>query len=131
MINSEKQNWNMDSIMEHIIINYRWVFVMFLLPISLCYDIFYAVRSFVIFTLNSAPKKHLEKVKDVQKQVKAWRDSGMDKPMCTARPGKTMHERLLIMEFITFIEFNYNYNTIYNDLLFCRMANNITAKYGI
>ena len=90
MINSEKQNWNMDSIMEHIIINYRWVFVMFLLPVSLCYDMFYAVRSFVIFTLNSAPKKHLEKVKDVQNQVKAWRDSGMDKPMCTARPGKLL-----------------------------------------
>ena len=87
MINSEKPNWNMDSITEYIIINYRWVFVMFLLPVSLCYDIFYAVRSFVIFKLNSAPKKHLEKVRDVQNQVKAWRDSGMEKPMCTARPG--------------------------------------------
>ena len=90
MINPEKQNWNMDSITEYIIINYRWVFVMFLLPVSLCYDIFYAVRSFVIFKLNSAPKKHLEKVRDVQNQVKAWRDSGMDKPMCTARPGKLL-----------------------------------------
>ena len=86
-MSSEKIKWNLDSITEHIIINYRWVFVMFLLPISLCYDMYYATRSFIIFKLNSAPKKHLEKVRNVQNQIKAWREDGMEKPMCTARPG--------------------------------------------
>ena len=84
---SGKNKWNLDSITEHIIINYRWVFVMFLLPVSLCYDMYYAIRSFIIFQLNSAPKKHLEKVRNVQNQVKEWRVHGMEKPMCTARPG--------------------------------------------
>jgi hypothetical protein len=41
----------------------------------------------VVFKLNSAPVKHLEKVKDVQRQVREWKDLGSDKPMCTARPG--------------------------------------------
>jgi hypothetical protein len=44
-------------------------------------------RSYVIFKLNSAPKKHQEKVGRVQAQVRQWKDSGSDKPMCTARPG--------------------------------------------
>jgi len=81
------QSWNFDSIVEHIIINYRWVFVMFLLPVSFFYDMYFAMRSFIIFKLNSAPQKHLEKVRNIQNQIKEWRDSGMLKPMCTARPG--------------------------------------------
>jgi len=80
-------HWDMESITEHVIIHYRWVFVMFLLPISLCYDIYSAVRNYVVFTMSSAPTKHLEKVKDVQRQVKDWQDLGSVKPMCTARPG--------------------------------------------
>ena len=72
---------------EHIIIHYRWVFVMFLLPVSLLYDIFFAVRSYIVFKMNSAPSKHLEKVKEVQRQVREWNDAGSLQPMCTARPG--------------------------------------------
>ena len=92
MVNHQEEKpsskiWTFDSIMEHIIIHYRWILVMFLLPVSLFYDMYMALRSFVIFKLNSAPKKHLEKVRKVQNQVKAWRESGMTKPMCTARPG--------------------------------------------
>ena len=79
--------WDMDSITEHVIIHYRWVFVMFLLPVSLCYDIYSALRSYIVFKMNSAPTKHLEKVKEVQRQVRQWKDSGADQPMCTARPG--------------------------------------------
>ena len=72
---------------EHILIHYRWVLVMFLLPISLFYDIYSAVRSYIVFKMNSAPKKHAEKVKRVQRQVREWKDSGSRQPMCTARPG--------------------------------------------
>jgi len=79
--------WDMESVTEHIIIHYRWVFVMFLLPVSLCYDIYTAVRSYIVFKLNSAPTKHLQKVKEVQRQVREWKDSGSNQPMCTARPG--------------------------------------------
>ena len=86
-MSSEKIKWNLDSITEYIIIHYRWVFVLFLLPVSLCYDMYYAIRCFIIFKLNSAPKNHLEKVRNVQNQIKAWREDGMEKPMCTARPG--------------------------------------------
>ena len=45
--------WTKQAITEHIIIHYRWVFVMFLLPISLGYDIYMAFRSYVVFKLNS------------------------------------------------------------------------------
>ena len=61
--------WDMESVTEHIIIHYRWIFVMFLLPVSLLYDIYHAVRSYVVFQMNTAPKQHLEKVRNVQKQV--------------------------------------------------------------
>ena len=71
--------WDMESVTEHIIIHYRWVFVMFLLPVSLCYDVYTAVRTYIVFKMNSAPTKHLQKVKEVQKQVRDWKDLGMFK----------------------------------------------------
>jgi len=55
---------------EYIIKNYRWVFVcLLLLPISVVYDLAMYLRNWVIFKLNSAPKKHGDKVKYVQEQV--------------------------------------------------------------
>lgn len=79
--------WDKDSITEHIIIHYRWVFVMFLLPLSLAYDIYFYTRSSIIFWMSSAPKNHAKKVADIQRQVRDWKDSGDPRPMCTARPG--------------------------------------------
>lgn len=62
------QSW-----LAYILINYRWVFVcFFLLPLSLIYDVYHLARSWVIFQLNSAPKKHDERVKYVQRQVNDW-----------------------------------------------------------
>ncbi|XP_046455631.1 delta(24)-sterol reductase-like [Daphnia pulex] len=76
------------SWLAYILINYRWVFVcFFLLPLSLVYDIYHLARSWIIFKLNSAPKKHDERVKFVQKQVREWNQQGRNTPMCTARPG--------------------------------------------
>lgn len=58
------------SWVAYILINYRWVFVcFFLLPLSLVYDVYHLARSWIIFQLNSAPKKHDERVKFVQQQV--------------------------------------------------------------
>ena len=79
--------WDIETVTEHVIIHYRWVFVMFLLPLSFLYDIYHAFRSFIVFKLNSAPSKHLQKVQKVQKQVRNWIESGSSQPMCTARPG--------------------------------------------
>ena len=56
--------------LEHILIHYRWIFViLFLMPVSLVYDVYMYVRSWLIFKLNSAPHMHDEKVKEVQRQV--------------------------------------------------------------
>jgi len=59
-----------DRLIEYILINYRWVFVcFFLLPASLLYEIYNYGRNWIVFKLNSAPKLHDRKVKNVQKQV--------------------------------------------------------------
>ncbi|XP_067677801.1 delta(24)-sterol reductase-like [Haliotis asinina] len=74
--------------LEYILIHYRWVFVcLFLLPVSVIYDIVMYLRNWLVFQLNSAPKKHDQKVQHVQRQVRKWRDDGALTPMCTARPG--------------------------------------------
>ena len=83
--------WTQQAVMEHIIIHYRWVFVMFLLPISLCYDIYSAARSYIVFKLNSAPSKHVEKVKHVQKQVRKWKDQGSKQPISMNKSIRQMY----------------------------------------
>ncbi len=61
----------LDRGLEHILIHYRWIFVcLFLLPLSLTYDFYMFVRSWLVFKFNSAPNKHDEKVKSVQAQVR-------------------------------------------------------------
>lgn len=56
--------------LEYILMNYRWIFVcLFLLPVSVVYDVWYYLRNYIIFKLNSAPKKHDQKVQEVQRQV--------------------------------------------------------------
>jgi len=56
--------------LEYVLINYRWVFVVFfLMPVSLAYDLFFYARSWLIFRMNSAPDKHDDKVRRVQQQV--------------------------------------------------------------
>lgn len=56
--------------LEYILVHYRWIFViLFLLPLSLAYDVFFYTRNWLVFKMNSAPHKHDEKVKFVQKQV--------------------------------------------------------------
>ena len=56
--------------LEHILIHYRWIFVcLFLLPLSVTYDIYMFLRAWIIFKRNSAPHKHGEKVEYVQQQV--------------------------------------------------------------
>merc|ERR1711953_1126749 len=62
-------SWDWDSIVEHIIVHYRFIFVMFLLPVSFLYDIWFYTRNKIVFAMSSAPTKHKEKVLGIQRQV--------------------------------------------------------------
>ncbi|XP_022101668.1 delta(24)-sterol reductase-like [Acanthaster planci] len=74
--------------LEYTIIHQRWIFVcLFLLPLSLVYDVFSFVRNWIVFQMNTAPQKHDERVRDIQRQVREWKADGEKRPMCTARPG--------------------------------------------
>ena len=56
--------------LEYVLVNYRWIFVIFfLMPVSLIYDIYMFIRNWYVFKVNSAPHKHQEKVATVQGQV--------------------------------------------------------------
>ncbi|XP_033219079.1 delta(24)-sterol reductase-like [Belonocnema kinseyi] len=77
-----------DILLEHIMTNYRWVFVIFfLLPLSFIFEIFNYGRNWIVFNLSTAPRQHRKKVKEVQKQVRKWKESGEQQLMCTARPS--------------------------------------------
>ncbi|XP_060161108.1 delta(24)-sterol reductase isoform X6 [Globicephala melas] len=74
--------------LEFVLIHQRWVFVcLFLLPLSLIFDIYYYVRAWVVFKLSSAPRLHEQRVRDIQKQVREWKEQGSKTFMCTGRPG--------------------------------------------
>jgi hypothetical protein len=56
--------------LAYVLINYRWLFVVFfLMPLSVVYDLYFYLRNWIVFRLNSAPHKHDEKVEDVKRQV--------------------------------------------------------------
>lgn len=64
-------SWMKYKGMEYILVNYRWIFVIFfLMPVSVLYDLYFYIRNWIVFRLNSAPHKHDEKVEDVRRQVK-------------------------------------------------------------
>ncbi|GLH05056.1 24-dehydrocholesterol reductase [Gryllus bimaculatus] len=77
-----------DRALQHLVVNYRWVFAsFFLLPLSFLYEVWSYARNWLVFKLNTAPKQHNKKVQYVQRQVRQWKESGGNIPMCTARPG--------------------------------------------
>ncbi|KAL2089571.1 hypothetical protein ACEWY4_014259 [Coilia grayii] len=74
--------------LDYVIIHQRWIFVcLFLLPLSVIFDVYYYVRAWIIFKMCSAPKQHDQRVKDIQRQVREWRKEGGKTHMCTGRPG--------------------------------------------
>ncbi|XP_041127233.1 delta(24)-sterol reductase [Polyodon spathula] len=74
--------------LEYVIIHQRWIFVcLFLLPLSVIFDIYYYLRAWVIFKMCSAPKQHDQRVKSIQRQVREWKEEGSKTYMCTGRPG--------------------------------------------
>ena len=77
------------GVLYYLINNHLWIFAIWLVPISLVYDIFWWVRTRLNFLTCSRNSnlRHEQKVQDVQDQVEAWKASGCEQPMCTARPG--------------------------------------------
>ncbi|XP_043941436.1 delta(24)-sterol reductase [Protopterus annectens] len=74
--------------LEYVIVHQRWIFVcLFLLPLSVIFDIYYYVRAWIVFKMCSAPKLHDERVKDIQRQVCEWKNQDGKTYMCTGRPG--------------------------------------------
>ncbi|XP_026760256.2 delta(24)-sterol reductase-like [Galleria mellonella] len=76
-----------DTFAEYVIVEYRWLIVIVaLLPISLLWKVWSTFRNWLVFKLNSAPRMHDKKVKDVQRQVKEWLAGDRNTRLCTARP---------------------------------------------
>ncbi|XP_002740991.1 delta(24)-sterol reductase [Saccoglossus kowalevskii] len=74
--------------LEYVVVHQRWIFVcLFLLPVSVLFDVLISFRNWITFKMTSAPKKHDTRVRDIQKQVREWMTDGCEQPMCTARPG--------------------------------------------
>lgn len=56
--------------LDYVLVHQRWIFVcLFLLPLSVLFDVYYYVRAWLIFKMCSAPKLHEQRVRDIQRQV--------------------------------------------------------------
>ncbi|KAJ7986548.1 hypothetical protein DPEC_G00341000 [Dallia pectoralis] len=74
--------------LDYVLVHQRWLFVcLFLLPLSVLFDVYYYLRAWLIFQMCSAPKQHQQRVRDVQRQVREWKKEGGKTHMCTGRPG--------------------------------------------
>lgn len=68
--------------------DYRgWFVIFFVLPFSLLFDVFFSLRARVIMAFFSAPELHEQRVADIQKQVRAWKEKNDGTKLCTARGG--------------------------------------------
>ncbi|CAG4962362.1 unnamed protein product [Colias eurytheme] len=77
-----------ESLVEYLVIEYRWLLaVTVLMPLSFLWKIWSFARNYVVFKLNTAPRAHEKKVKDVQRQVKSWLTGDRSTRLCTARPS--------------------------------------------
>lgn len=84
----EEENPN-PGILHYLIANHLWLFAIWLVPISVLYDVYWWLhaRFTYWFCRNNSHVRHDDKVKHVQQQVREWKSSGCQQPMCTARPG--------------------------------------------
>ena len=56
------------------------------LPASFLFERARVTRDVLYARFGASPEKHDERVRHVQEQVRAWKASGSERPMCTARP---------------------------------------------
>ena len=64
-----------------------WFVIFFVLPISLTFDLFFAIRARFIMAFFSAPELHEERVGFIQKQLRDWAAKNDGTKLCTARGG--------------------------------------------
>lgn len=63
-----------ETFLEYLVVEYRWVIVILaLLPMSAAWKLWSIIRNYVVFKMNSAPKMHDDKVKEVQRQVRFFK----------------------------------------------------------
>uniref|UniRef100_A0A7S1B9R5 Delta(24)-sterol reductase n=1 Tax=Corethron hystrix TaxID=216773 RepID=A0A7S1B9R5_9STRA len=109
-----------DFITEH----RGWFVIFFVLPLSLLFDIFFAIRGMIVMKFYSAPQLHEERVKDIQSQIKAWNECGAKTKLCTARGGwqsispgnraykKSIHSTQIAVNLYDILEFDEKAMTI-------------------
>lgn len=74
------------GLFEYILTHYRGIFAtVFLLPISVLYNIWFTVRTKIIFFFRSAPKRHDKRVEAISEQVRQWQRAGRKEKLCTSR----------------------------------------------
>ena len=61
---------------EYILEEYLWLFTIFLVPLSIIIDLFSYVHLRFSYLFFSSSGRHEDRVKQVQKQVRDWIDSG-------------------------------------------------------
>ncbi len=72
----------------HFMTEYRgWFVIVFVLPFSLLFDVFFAVRARVIQHFFSAPELHAKRLAHISAQIRAWKERGDGTKLCTARGG--------------------------------------------
>lgn len=60
--------------LEAVLVHHRWVFVcLFLLPLSILFDVYYQLRAWAVWRLHSAPRQHAQRVRYIQAQVRPGR----------------------------------------------------------
>jgi len=79
---------------EYVLTHHRGLFAtVFLLPVSCAYSLYVYVRNHVLFRLRTAPARHELRVREVIRQIAAWKRDGAREKLCTARSGwQTMSE---------------------------------------
>ena len=91
-MSSEKTPSN--PLFEYVLTHHRGLFAtVFLLPVSCAYSLYVYVRNHVLFRLRTAPARHELRVREVIRQIEAWKRDGAREKLCTARSGwQTMSE---------------------------------------
>lgn len=93
---TEKQITNA-SFLENVMTQYRdWVIFTFVLPASLCFEMYLEIRDWVCRNFLFSEDVHDKRVENVQEQVRKWNQSDLrgKRLMCTVRPTwQTMSTR--------------------------------------
>ncbi|MCI0433910.1 MAG: FAD-dependent oxidoreductase, partial [Gemmatimonadetes bacterium] len=82
-VNKISQN---TSLLTDVLVRYRWLFVVpVVLPLSVLFDLYWAVRRFYYRRWKSAPEGHERRVHAIQDRVRRWRPADGGALLCTAR----------------------------------------------